>query len=73
MYRPFFGVHASIADKGPIFTLCDTKSTVHQTLFLFTIRLRSGTKKLRLPDLYPCYMTSILRNFCDVTYGRKTC
>ena len=31
VYRPFFGVHASIADKGPILTLCDTKSRVHQS------------------------------------------
>ena len=43
------------------------------TLFLVTIRLRSGTENLRLPDLYPSYTTSILKDFCDVTYGRKIC
>ena len=90
MYRLFFGVHGSITDKGLIFILCDTKSTLHQslktlvilmylmylivfaaTLFLVAIRLRSGTEKLRLPDLYPSYMTSILKDFCDVTYRIK--
>ena len=62
-----------------LFTLCDTKSTVHQsretlvilmylivfaaTLFLVTIRLRSGIENLRLPDLYPSYTTLILKDF----------
>ena len=89
MYRPFSGVHGSIVDKGIIYTLCDTMSTVHQscetivilmylivfaaTLFLVAIRLHSGTEQLRLPDLYPSYTTSIRKHFCDVTYGRKTC
>ena len=43
------------------------------TLFLVTIRLLSGIEKLGLPDLYPSYMATILKDFCDVTYGRKTC
>ena len=68
-------VHGSTADKGPIFTFCGSKSTVHQSCktfdgdfvfaaTLFTVRLLCGTEKLGLPAIYSSRMTSILEDVC---------